>query len=110
MSSGLTGSLSGIQLALYFKTMHVVLARRREPWKRDAFYAGFSSVMLLLITIRIASEGVYGQKMWLVDRNYPGGPVAYGEAHASDVYMDLGATAVVILQQMADALMVRRDE
>ncbi|KAF8553376.1 hypothetical protein OG21DRAFT_1510320 [Imleria badia] len=100
--------LYGIQLALYFKTMHAILARRREPWKSDVFYAVFSSVMLPLITIRVASDGVYGQKMWLIDRNYPGGPVAYGEAHASDVYMDFGAAAVVILQQMTDALMIYR--
>jgi hypothetical protein len=103
---GLTGPLPGIQLGLYFKTIHVFLCRRRERWKSDVFHAVFSSMMLLLITVRIASDGLYGEKMWLADRTYPGGPFAYGEAHASDAYMVLGAAAVVILQQMTDALMV----
>lgn len=102
---GLTGPLPGIQLGLYFKTIHVFLCRRKERRKSDVFYAVFSSVMLP-ITIRIASDGLYGEKMWLTDRNYPGGPLAYGEAHASDAYMVCGAAAVVILQQMTDALMV----
>ena len=100
-------SVTGIELGLYFKTVHVFLTRRRERWKCDIFYAVVSTMMLILITMRVASEGVYGQKMWLVDRDYPGGPLAYGVAHASDAYMDLGAAAVVVLQQMAGALMVR---
>ncbi|KAN0085925.1 hypothetical protein V8E55_007059 [Tylopilus felleus] len=101
-------SVTGIELGLYFKTVHVFLTRRRERWKCDIFYAVVSTMMLILITMRVASEGVYGQKMWLVDRDYPGGPLAYGVAHASDAYMDLGAAAVVVLQQMAGALMIYR--
>ena len=107
MWCGLTGPLSGVQLAFYFKTMLVFLGRRRERWSSDVFYAVFSSVMLLLITVRVASDGLYGEKMWLTDRTYPGGPLAYGEAHVSDAYIVFGAAVVVILQQMTNALMVR---
>lgn len=99
--------MSGVQLAFYFKTMLVFLGRRRERWSSDVFYAVFSSVMLLLITVRVASDGLYGEKMWLTDRTYPGGPLAYGEAHVSDAYIVFGAAVVVILQQMTNALMVR---
>ena len=76
-----------------FRTIRVFLARKREPWGSDVIYAVFSSVMLLLITNRVATEGVYGQKMWLVNRKHPGGPLACGKAHASAVNVHLGAAA-----------------
>ncbi|KAF8552788.1 hypothetical protein OG21DRAFT_1442944 [Imleria badia] len=96
--------LYGIELVLYFKTMRVFQARRREPRDFDAFYAVFSTVMVILITIWVSADVMLGQKMWLLDRNYPGGPMAYLGAHPSIV----GATAVLILQQMADSLMIYR--
>ena len=113
VSCGLTGHLPGVELVLYVNTMRVFLDHRRETAHRgtadrsDVFYAIFSTLMLLLVTVWIANDAVFGQKMWLLDRNYPGGPMAYAEAYATSVYMDFGTTAIFILQQMTDGLMVR---
>lgn len=106
-SYGLIGPSPGIELCLYIRTIHVFLGRRRAPRESDVFYAVFSSVLLLLVTIWVAVDAMVGQRVWLLSQNYPGGPVAYGEAHASDTYIDVGAAAAIVLQQMTDILMVR---
>ncbi|KAF8549708.1 hypothetical protein OG21DRAFT_561996 [Imleria badia] len=100
--------LYGIELVLYFQTMAIFLARRRHPHKSDIFYAAFSTVMLVLTTIWVAALATFGQKMWLLNRNYPGGPMAYHTATSSDPYIDLGRMAVIVVQQMTDALMIYR--
>lgn len=85
--------------------MRVFQARRREPHNFDAFYGAFSTVMVFLATIWVFADVMLGHKMWLlpVGRNYPGGPMAYMEAHPSLA----GTIAIFILQQMTDGLMVR---
>ncbi|KAF8549710.1 hypothetical protein OG21DRAFT_1420900 [Imleria badia] len=100
--------LYGVELVLYFQTMAIFLGRRRHRHKSDIFYAAFSTVMLVLITIWVAALAMFGQKMWLLDRNYPGGPMAYHTANSSSLYMDCGRMALIILQQMTDALMIYR--
>ncbi|KAN0096982.1 hypothetical protein V8E55_001428 [Tylopilus felleus] len=100
--------LYGIELVLYFRTMRIFIARRAQPHKSDMFYAIFSTVMLILITIWITSPISFGQKMWLLDRSYPGGPMAYHNAYSSSVYMSFARFSVAIQQQMADGLMVYR--
>ena len=97
----------GIELVLYFRTIRVFLARRAQPHKSDMFYAIFSTVMLILITIWVAAPASFGQKMWLLDRNYPGGPAAYRQEKSSDLSMDFARFSLAFLQQMVDALMVR---
>ena len=103
----LTDQSPGIELVLYFRTMRIFIARRAQPHKSDMFYAIFSTVMLILITIWITSPISFGQKMWLLDRSYPGGPMAYHNAYSSSVYMSFARFSVAIQQQMADGLMVR---
>ena len=119
VSYGLISRLLGIELVLYFNTMRVFLVRRRgvahhrEATRRgtahrsDVYYAVFSTLMLLLVTVWISTDAIFGQEMWLLNRNYPGGPMAYAEAHIATVYVDFGTTAIFILQQMTDGLMVR---
>ena len=104
---GLTGPSPGVELALYFRTMGIFLARRRHPHKSDMFYAVFSTAMLILITIWVAALSILGQKMWLLHRDYPGGPMAYRTTYSSSLYLDFGRFSLAILQQMTDALMVR---
>ena len=102
-------SLAGVELVLYFKTMHVLLSSQVPRKKSDVFYAIFSTVMLFLITLWVSTQAVFGEEMWLVNAGYPGGPDAYWQENASVWYLDLGTTAVTILQLMTDALMVRHD-
>lgn len=57
------GQLLGVELYLYFKTMHNFLARRRARQKSDVLYAVFISVIFLLVTLWLDLVGVFEE--WL---------------------------------------------
>lgn len=94
---------------LYFKTMHVFLSSKTRHKQSDYFYVIFSTVMLFVITIWVSTQAVFGEKMWLERAGFPGGPDAYWATYVSVWYMDMGTTAITILQLMTDGLMVRID-
>ncbi|KAF8438571.1 hypothetical protein L210DRAFT_3544429 [Boletus edulis BED1] len=94
--------LYGIELALYFKTIHVLLSNRGAHKKSNVFYALFSTMMVSLITIWIATKAMFGQKI------YPGGAGAYWDANIGVWYMDWATMMVIVLQLMTDALMIYR--
>ena len=98
-------TVQGIELVLYFKTIRIFFARRRNPHKTDAFYAIFSSVMVLLVTIWILATSLFSLDMWLLDRTYPGGPMAL--VSSSTVTRCFMLVLSVIVQQISDGLMVR---
>ena len=108
-SRGLIGLLcaQGIELVLYFKTMRIFVARRKNPLPTDAFYAIFSSVMFFLATMWIVTTSLFGLGMWLLDRTFPGGPSTYMTGPPSLVTRCIMLAESVVVQQMADALMVR---
>ncbi|KAF9242557.1 hypothetical protein BU15DRAFT_43940 [Melanogaster broomeanus] len=97
--------LYGIELVLYFKTMHIL---RRQRGASTIFYAFFSSIMFFLITVWLVTQILFGEEMWIENQDYPGGPAEYWEVHISDWYIDFGGTAVIVLQLMTDALMINR--
>ncbi|KAG6371280.1 hypothetical protein JVT61DRAFT_9747 [Boletus reticuloceps] len=100
--------LYGVELVLYFKTMHVLLSSKVRHKKSDKFYVLFSSVMLLMITVWLSTQAIFGEEMWIVNANFSGGPDAYWARNVSAWYMDMGTTAIIILQLMTDGLMIYR--
>ncbi|KAF8132479.1 hypothetical protein EV363DRAFT_108745 [Boletus edulis] len=98
--------LYGVELVLYFKTMRILLCNKEGLKKIDIFWGLFSSMMVFLITVWVATSAIFGQKLWLMD--FPGGPDAYWQKHISDWYLDWGTTAVILLQLMTDGLMIYR--
>jgi len=100
--------LYGVELTLYFQTMRTLLSNRGIHKKSNLFYALFSTAMVLLITVWIATRATFGQNMWILESSFPGGPCAYGNANIVVWYMDLATTAVIVLQLMTDALMIYR--
>ncbi|KAF9233773.1 hypothetical protein BU15DRAFT_53444 [Melanogaster broomeanus] len=97
--------LYGIELVLYFKTMHILRRQRGGP---TIFYAFFSSMMFFLITVWLVTQTLFGGEMWIENQDFPGGPTGYWELHVSDWYKDFGGTAAIVLQLMTDALMINR--
>ena len=99
---------AGIELLLYFKTIRtiILLSNRGAHKKPNLFFVLFSSMMVFLITVWIATQVIYGQNMWL-DADFPGGPDAYWKASIGVWYMGWAAMTVIILQLMTDAFMVR---
>ncbi|KAH0828698.1 hypothetical protein J3R83DRAFT_3084 [Lanmaoa asiatica] len=100
--------LYGIELYLYFTTMHVLLANGGARNKHNLFYAIFSSMMLFLVTVWVVTQAIFNQKMWLSQSNFPGGPNAYWAENNFAWYMDWGAIAIFTLQLMTEALMIHR--
>ncbi len=59
-----------------------------------------------MITIYVAVQAVFGQEMWIVHADYPGGSGPYLADHAAVWYQTLGSAASVVLNFMSDALLV----
>jgi hypothetical protein len=91
---------------LYFNTMQAYLEKQLERRPSDMFYMIFSTILLLLITIFVATQLFFGQEMWIINAGYPGGALAYFVAHVSAWYQTMGSAASILLQLMTDALLV----
>ncbi|KAF8833683.1 hypothetical protein BDN67DRAFT_976479 [Paxillus ammoniavirescens] len=100
--------LYGIELVLYLKTMQILLNNRGDRKKSDIFYAFFSTTMFCLISVWVITQAIFGDKIWIQQSKYPGGPGKYWSDHMSDWYMDFASTSVIVLQLMTDALMIHR--
>ncbi|KAG8221478.1 hypothetical protein J3R82DRAFT_1691 [Butyriboletus roseoflavus] len=100
--------LYGVELVLYFWTIHSLLTQQGEHKKSDMFYAIFSTVILLMITIWVFTQAILGEKMWLLDADSPNGRDANRSADFEVWYVDLGTTAIAVTQLMTDALMIHR--
>lgn len=99
-----TSTSQGIELILYGMTMKVLLKNKRKT-RSDKFFMFFSSALLVLITIFVATEAVFGEEMWIVNANYPGGQAAYLGAYAAVWYQTLGTASSFVLNLLADGLM-----
>ncbi len=84
------------------------LFKHRKAWTRtDKFYMAFSTAMLCLITIYMSTEAVFGQEMWVVNADFPGGALAWFAKNADVWYQTLGTASSVFLNMLSDALLVR---
>ena len=59
-----------------------------------------------MITIYVAVQAVFGQEMWIVHADYPGGSGQYLADNAAAWYETLGSAASVVLNLMSDGLLV----
>ena len=98
----------GVELVLYFATMKKLLSGRhsRSSQFSTKFFMFFSTAALILITIYQSTETFFGQEMWIVHADYPGGQAAYMAAYANVWYQTMGTAATVVLTAMADGLLV----
>ncbi|KAH9943876.1 hypothetical protein B0H21DRAFT_747388 [Amylocystis lapponica] len=84
-----------------------------EAFFQHAFYIGnyftaFSMRLLLLLTVYVSTELVFGEEAWITHADNPGGAAAYLVEYASVWYQTMGSTASVALQLMTDALLIYR--
>ncbi|KAI0369733.1 hypothetical protein BV20DRAFT_332691 [Pilatotrama ljubarskyi] len=104
----ITCILYGVQLILYFMTVRALLRQTRKPTRSDIFFVLFSTALLLLNTISVATNSAFGQEMWVVNQDYPGGADAYLEDYATVWYQTFGTAAGLVLQALASGLLVYR--
>ncbi|KAM5540176.1 hypothetical protein V8D89_006316 [Ganoderma adspersum] len=100
--------LYGVELVLYFMTIRVISSRKRKHAPTDKYFLLFSTVLLLLNTVFVATEVVFGQEMWIVNANYPGGMDQYLGDFASVWYQTFGTAASIVLNLCSDGLLIYR--
>ncbi|KAI0064496.1 hypothetical protein BV25DRAFT_1869199 [Artomyces pyxidatus] len=100
--------LYGVELVLYAMTMQKLLLHRARRTGQDRFFIFFSTVNLLLVTISVATQVVFGEEMWIVNADYPGGASAYFQQYISVWYQTMGSVASVALGSFADGLLMYR--
>ncbi|KAI0821783.1 hypothetical protein BC628DRAFT_1464255 [Trametes gibbosa] len=103
--------LYGVELVLYFMTVRAMFnPKHRQMHSRgsDKFFVFFSTALLCLNTIFVATEAVFGQEMWVVHADYPGGQDAYLDDFAAVWYQTLGTAASIVLNLLSDGLLIYR--
>ncbi|KAH9850996.1 hypothetical protein C2E23DRAFT_733876 [Lenzites betulinus] len=101
--------LFGIELMLYVASTTIIL-RNEDPRNARSFrlFLYLSTGLLLMITIYVAVQAVFGQEMWVVHADYPGGSAAYLADNAAVWYQTLGSAASIVLNLMSDGLLLYR--
>ncbi|OSC98586.1 hypothetical protein PYCCODRAFT_1439097 [Trametes coccinea BRFM310] len=100
--------LYGVELVLYFLSVRIIWTSRDRRSSDHRFFLCFSTGLLLMITIYVAVQAVFGQEMWIVNADYPGGSAAYLAEYAAVWYQTLGSAASIVLNLMSDGLLIYR--
>lgn len=100
----------GLQISMYFQSVYYLnLNIGKENPKSKAFYIAYSTALMILITIALASNLFFGQAMWIEHRDVDGGPVAYFAGNIAAWYNTFGTAADVTANVLGDGLMVCSD-
>ncbi|RPD54567.1 hypothetical protein L226DRAFT_515038 [Lentinus tigrinus ALCF2SS1-7] len=100
--------LYGVELMLYFGGVWLILNGHGRNKRSDTRFLFLSTGLLVMITIYVAVQAVFGEEMWIVHANYPGGSGQYLADNAAAWYETLGSAATVVLNLMSDALLIYR--
>ncbi|KAG6334202.1 hypothetical protein ID866_4887 [Astraeus odoratus] len=68
----------------------------------------FSTITVFLATIFVSTQVIFGEQMWIIHYDYPGGMGKYYTDHSSVWYQTLGHGAMVALQLSSDGLLISR--
>ncbi|EAU92219.1 hypothetical protein CC1G_10105 [Coprinopsis cinerea okayama7 len=106
----MSGILYGISLMMYIATMQGLLQKSvtRTSAKARRFFAIYSTILFLLLTIDIAVNAIWSQLCWIDGRNHPGGVLGYIGENMAVWYQTMGSTTVVAMIFMGDALLLYR--
>ncbi|KAH9914378.1 uncharacterized protein BXZ73DRAFT_54977 [Epithele typhae] len=111
IGNNLNAILYGIYLSLYYLTIRFTLNGRRRPHKNgrsDRLFIVLSTFLLTMITAWLIVQAIFGQEMWVVNENYPGGTAQYFQDHAAVWYETFGSAASVAINAATDAFLVYR--
>ncbi|TFY78128.1 hypothetical protein EWM64_g5886 [Hericium alpestre] len=100
--------LYGLELYIVFRSIYYLLTRRTSGRQHVPFYVVYSVIMLLLMTIGMATDSVLGQLMWIEHRDVPGGPPAYLQESLTTWWQTLGSTADLASNILGDGLLLYR--
>ncbi|EJC99624.1 uncharacterized protein FOMMEDRAFT_93135 [Fomitiporia mediterranea MF3/22] len=107
VSVALGGIAYGIHLAVFATTVNFLVkvpSRGKISWP----YLTFVVALLACGTIQLAVLIKTDEMMFIDDRNYPGGPIAFGMADFSDPIQTTGDAAYIIANILADGVLIYR--
>ena len=93
----------GIELALYFVTVRLILdGRKKKGPKAESRLLYLSTFFLIMTTVYVAIQGIFGEEMWIVNEGYPGGSAQYFATHAAVWYETFGTTCGILMNLGSD--------
>ncbi|KAF5392483.1 hypothetical protein D9757_002200 [Collybiopsis confluens] len=108
----ITAILYGIQLVIYCLSCRLLLKSPRSSGRgresETSIYIIYGGTLIILWTIALACNAVFGQYAWIDHRDVEGGPAAYIGGQLSAPYNTLGTTAGVMMNFLSDALLIYR--
>ncbi|KAI0055759.1 hypothetical protein BV25DRAFT_1921557 [Artomyces pyxidatus] len=100
--------LYGAEIVLYAMTMHKLLSPKARKTRQERFFILFSTVVLVLITIALSTQVVFGEEMWIVHADFPRGQGAYLAQFASVWYQTMGTAASFALNCLTSGFLIYR--
>jgi len=99
--------LAGLDLVMYFMTLQGLFRKgNHNSAKSRRFFSIYSTILLLLLTIDISVNAVWGEQMWITFRDTAGGVPGFIATQTSVWYQTMGSASVVVMIFMGDALLV----
>jgi len=103
----LTQREAGLEIFTFLAAVYCISHRPPEYRKRQKIYVIYGGILVMLVTISLAANSVWGQYMWIDYRNYPGGPLGFYRATQSAWYNVFRFAADVMTNILGDGLLVR---
>ncbi|KAI1784839.1 hypothetical protein LXA43DRAFT_191165 [Ganoderma leucocontextum] len=102
--------LYGVALTFYLMSARLILESRRADHQKqsDKWLLLLNTGLMVMITIYLIAQNLFGQEMWVINEGYPGGSGQYYADHAAVWYQTLGSAASVVLCLMSDAFLIYR--
>lgn len=82
------------------------MARKNDAIPLKKFYAAFSTVMILLVTAGVAVAAVWGELMWITDRDKPGGVLLFLATETNPWYQIFSRGCTYTMVLLADLFLV----
>lgn len=105
--SRLTQREAGLEIFTFLAAVYCISHRPPEYRKGQKCYVIHGGILVMLVTISLAANSMWGQYMWIDHRNYPGGPLGFYRATQSAWYNVLRFAADVTANILGDGLLVR---
>jgi len=102
------GILLGVEIFTFFTAVYTISHRPSHYRKRQRFYIIYGGILLALVTIQVASNGLWGQFMWIDHRNHPGGPLGFYVSSQVAWYVITGVVSTAMANIVGDGLLVYR--
>lgn len=85
-----------------------LMTKGRKQYKKDTAIGYIICICALFVlgTIQLATNTKYYEMMWIDDRNFPGGPIAFFTTQFSVPINTVGGVAFILADFLADAILV----